>query len=123
LLSVQSNTRANSRSDLSPNNVLLGVQNEDPLTQIEKSERDSPLPRKLLEDRVIYTSHEMPLTYGAPVISDFGAPRLEEPEQKHHGDVMPGVYRAPEVIAGMRWDSEIDVWSVGLMVRSHPPRC
>lgn len=59
----------------------------------------------------------MPLTYGAPVISDFGAARLGEPEQKYSGDVMPGVYRAPEIILGMQWDSKIDVWSVGLMVR------
>jgi serine/threonine protein kinase len=120
---VQSNIRTDIRSDISPNNILLGMQDEDPLTEIETSEHDSPLPRKLLEDRVICTSHEMPLTYGAPVISDFGAARLGEPEQKHCGDVMPGVYRAPEVIAGMQWDSKIDVWSVGLMVRSHLPRC
>lgn len=29
---------------------------------------------------------------------------------------MPGVYRAPEVILGMEWDSKIDIWSVGVMV-------
>ncbi|KAI7349594.1 protein kinase [Hortaea werneckii] len=103
-------------TDLSPNNILLGVENEDALTHIEEVERNSPLSRKPLEDRVIYTSHDMPLTYGAPVISDFGAARLGEPEQKHSGDVMPGVYRAPEIILGMQWDSKIDVWSVGLMI-------
>ncbi|KAI5235388.1 hypothetical protein E4T42_09717 [Aureobasidium subglaciale] len=41
----------------------------------------------------------MPLTHGAPIISDFGAARLGVPGQKHSGDVMPGVYRAPEI-----WD-------------------
>lgn len=56
----------------------------------------------------------MPLTYGAPVICDFGAARMGD--GKHHGDVMPGVYRAPEIIMGMEWDSKIDIWSVGVMV-------
>ncbi|SPO04717.1 uncharacterized protein DNG_07402 [Cephalotrichum gorgonifer] len=58
----------------------------------------------------------MPITHGAPVISDFGAARLGEPGQKHSGDVMPGVYRTPEVILGMDWDSKIDIWSVGVMI-------
>lgn len=34
----------------------------------------------------------------------------------HTGDVMPDIYRAPEVILGMDWDSKIDIWCVGLMV-------
>ncbi|KAJ4424526.1 hypothetical protein N0V82_000850 [Gnomoniopsis sp. IMI 355080] len=58
----------------------------------------------------------MPITHGAPVITDFGAAILGDPGQKHPGDVMPGVYRAPEVILGMEWDSKIDIWSVGVMV-------
>lgn len=58
----------------------------------------------------------MPITYGEPIICDFGAARLGEPGQKHSGDVMPGVYRAPEIIVGTEWDSKIDIWSVGVMV-------
>jgi len=38
--------------------------------------------------------------------------------QKHR-DIMPGVYRAPEVVLGMGWDYEVDIWSVGLMVSGH----
>ena len=60
----------------------------------------------------------MPLTSGEPLISDFGAAHLGEPGQKHTGDVMPGVYRAPEIILGMEWDSKIDIWAVGVMVRT-----
>lgn len=60
----------------------------------------------------------MPITYGEPVICDFGAARLGEPGQKHSADVMPGVYRAPEIIVGMEWDSKINIWSVGVMVCS-----
>jgi serine/threonine protein kinase len=79
-------------------------------------ELKDPSPRKVLADRTIHRSYIMPITHGEPVITDFGAARLGEPEQKHSGDVMPGVYRAPEIIAGMEWDSKIDIWSVGVMV-------
>lgn len=56
----------------------------------------------------------MPVTNGPCVICDFGAARVGE---LHVGDVMPGVYRAPEIIMGMEWSSKIDMWSFGVMVR------
>lgn len=61
----------------------------------------------------------MPTTYKAPVITDFGAARLGLPGKKHSGDVMPAQFRAPEIIAGMEWDSKIDTWSIGVMVSFH----
>lgn len=36
------------------------------------------------------------------------------------GDIMPDVYRAPEVILGMEWSSKVDLWSVGVMVSFCP---
>ncbi|KAI4749956.1 protein kinase [Aureobasidium sp. EXF-12344] len=102
--------------DISPNNILLGVEDISLFSKIEQLERDHPSPRKLLSDRSIYLSHGMPITHGAPMISDFGAARLGVPGQKHSGDVMPGVYRAPEIILGMEWDSRIDIWSVAVMI-------
>ncbi|KAJ4328613.1 hypothetical protein N0V84_000972 [Fusarium piperis] len=77
---------------------------------------DNPSPRKVLEDRTIYLSYRMPITSDPLQISDFGAAVLGQPGQKHAGDVMPGVYRAPEIILGMEWDSKIDIWSVGVMI-------
>lgn len=29
---------------------------------------------------------------------------------------MPDIYRAPEVILGMKWHNKIDIWNVGVMV-------
>lgn len=55
----------------------------------------------------------MPITYAPPVICDFGSARIGD---KQTGDVMPGVYRAPEIVMGMEWDSKIDIWAVGVMV-------
>lgn len=101
--------------DLSPNNILLGA-DQAAVAKVETAEIANPGPRKVLEDRTIYLSYTMPLTKAPLMITDFGAARLGEPGQKHTGDVMPGVYRAPEIILGMDWDSKIDIWSVGVMV-------
>lgn len=101
--------------DLSPNNILVGADSS-VICKVEQAEFAEPSPRKVLTDRTIYLSYAMPTTYEPPVITDFGAARLGIPGQKHSGDVMPGVFRAPEVIAGMEWDCKIDIWSVGVMV-------
>lgn len=83
---------------------------------MERAELENPSPRKILADRTIHLSYTMPITSGALVICDFGAGRLGEPGQKYTGDVMSGVYRAPEIVVGMDWDSKIDIWSVGVIV-------
>ncbi len=81
-------------------------------SEIEKSELEPPSARKVFPDRTIYLRHRMPVTEGFPVACDFGSAKIGD---KHTGDVMPGVYRAPEVIMGMEWDCKIDIWSVGVM--------
>ncbi len=101
--------------DLSPNNILLGAPDPSVFAEIEKAELEHPSPRKILLDRSIYCSRTMPITSGLLKICDFGAARIGE---KHVGDVMPGVYRAPEIIMGMEWNSKIDIWSFGVMVRN-----
>ena len=91
------------------------------LANLEEKERVDPSPRKVLEDRVIHLSYTMPTSYKDPVITDFDAAYLGEPGQKYRDDVMPRVYRAPEVLAGLEWDSKIDIWALGVMVPSHLP--
>ncbi|RMI99797.1 hypothetical protein CDV36_015940 [Fusarium kuroshium] len=107
-------------TDLSPNNILVSFNpgEERAFDQIEDLELTTPTPRKVLADRCIYLSYELGITHGPAVITDFGAARLGNPEkdEKHTGDVMPGPYRAPEVIMGAEWDSKIDMWSLGVMV-------
>lgn len=87
------------------------------MAKVEEAEIEEPSPRKVLADRTIHLSYAMPTSYDPPVITDFGSARLGQPGQKHRGDVMPGIYRAPEIIAGLDWDSKIDMWSFGVMVR------
>jgi hypothetical protein len=86
------------------------------VAKVEQVELNEPSPRKVLANRTIHLSYTMPMTYGQAVITDSGAARLGEEGQKHTGDVMPGVFRAPEIIAGMEWDSNVDIWSVALLV-------
>ncbi|GAB0139051.1 hypothetical protein EsDP_00007267 [Epichloe bromicola] len=100
-------------TDISPNNILLGSPDLSIFESIEKSELEQPSARKLLPDRTIYLSQRLPITFGMPILCDFGAARIG---RTHLGDVMPAVYRAPEVILGMAWDSKIDIWSIGVMI-------
>ncbi|TKA28453.1 hypothetical protein B0A50_03920 [Salinomyces thailandicus] len=101
--------------DLSPHNILVGA-DDVTVSKVEEAELANPSPRKILADRTIHLSYAMPTSYRAPVITDFGSAHIGTPGQKFHGDVMPGVYRAPEIIAGLEWDSKIDIWSFGVMI-------
>ncbi|PKY08949.1 protein kinase [Aspergillus campestris IBT 28561] len=100
-------------TDISPNNILHAIDNDSLLSRIEDDETTRPVARKVLPDHTIYFSRPMPPCTGLPVLSDFGEARVGS--NKHRGDIMPGVYRAPEVILGMEWDSSVDVWSTGMM--------
>lgn len=105
--------RADGVADISPNNILMGVQDHTLFETIEHAELAHPSPRKVLPDRTIYLSSKLDPTAGPLTLCDFGAARIG---QKHIGDVMPDFYRAPEVILGSKWDHKIDIWSVGVMV-------
>ncbi|KAH9205027.1 CMGC/CLK protein kinase [Leptodontidium sp. 2 PMI_412] len=100
-------------TDISPNNVLQKIKDDSIISQIEKSELEQPIARKVLNDRTIYKSRSMPLSTCPPVLCDLGEARVGT--QKHRGDIMPGIYRAAEVILGMDWDSKVDIWAIGVM--------
>jgi serine/threonine-protein kinase SRPK3 len=100
--------------DISPNNVLQSIQDDSILSQIEQGKIERPIARKILSDRTIYNSRPMSFSTGPPVLCDLGETRVGN--QKHRGDIMPGIYRAPEVVLGMDWDTKVDIWAVGVMV-------
>ncbi|KAJ5570433.1 uncharacterized protein N7459_009863 [Penicillium hispanicum] len=101
-------------TDLQPNNILLGIKDDSILSQFEQAEFEAPVPRKVLEDRTIYLSRPLPISYGTPVLCDLGEARLGTDQQT--GDIMPDIYRAPEVILDMNWDSKVDIWNVGMVL-------
>ncbi|CEL00638.1 hypothetical protein ASPCAL00236 [Aspergillus calidoustus] len=100
-------------TDVQPNNLLVGINDESILLEIEEDEMSNPSPRKQLPGRTMYTTHGMPVTTGEPVLSDLGEARIAYSSQT--GLIMPNVYRAPEVMLGMEWNNKVDIWAVGQM--------
>ncbi|RAH70681.1 CMGC/CLK protein kinase [Aspergillus aculeatinus CBS 121060] len=100
-------------TDVSPNNILQKIDDSAILSAIEEDEMTQPIARKVLDDRTIYRSRSMPACEGLPVLSDLGEARFGH--ERYQGDIMPGIYRAPEVIMGMEWDCKVDIWSIGVM--------
>ncbi|PWY85762.1 CMGC/CLK protein kinase [Aspergillus sclerotioniger CBS 115572] len=98
---------------ISSNNLHFGIEDPSVLSQIEEDETKRPIARKVLPDRIIYFSRPMPVSTGLPVLSDLGEARIGGDKQR--GDSMPGIYRAPEVVLDMDWDSKVDIWSIGAM--------
>ncbi|KAK2746480.1 hypothetical protein FQN57_003106 [Myotisia sp. PD_48] len=96
--------------DLQPNNLLMGINDKSVLSKYETDELEHPAPRKLLADRAIYPSRPLPTTFGPPALCDLGEARLGDKE--HQDDIMPDVYKAPEVIVGMKWGYTVDIWIV-----------
>lgn len=105
---------------------LLPAPDEESLSRFEDKQIASPLPRKVLDDRIIYTSpFVFPPSDGLPLLCDFGEARRLPPEgsgQVLNEDIMPNPYRAPEVILKMNWDWSVDIWNVAMLV-SHPFSC
>ncbi|KAG8160821.1 hypothetical protein KVR01_009085 [Diaporthe batatas] len=96
------------------------------LTEFRDYLPENKLPKRLLQNTVQLlliamdylhknnVVHTVPLTNGQLVLSDLGSARFGQ--ETFTGDVMPDVYRAPEIILGMEWSSKVDLWSVGLMI-------
>lgn len=102
-------------TDVQPNNILLGLDNDDEfvLDELANSETTNPTPRKHLHNRTVYTSRCMPITIGELVLCDLGEARILQRNKKQDGLMMPNAYRAPEVLLDMEWDEKVDIWAVG----------
>lgn len=99
---------------MQPNNILLAIDDDSTLVKLEDEELDRPVARKTLSDRIIYLTRYMPITSGEPILSDMGEARIAHEKQK--GLIMPSIYRAPEVLLGMEWDSKVDIWGLAQTV-------
>ena len=103
-------------ADIQATNVLVDLEDDSILEDFEKEAVTNPSPGKLVGDRIIYPSRELPITkkFGNPILCDFGEARLGSLE--HDDDIQPTLYRAPEVVLDMKWSYSVDIWSVGCMV-------
>ncbi|OKL58503.1 hypothetical protein UA08_06197 [Talaromyces atroroseus] len=99
--------------DLQLRNLLLPAPNIEKLSRFEELEVQTPSPRKLLKDRTIYASVGYLPTKGLPLSSDFGEARFGDRENSE--DIMPTVYRAPEVVLKANWDHDVDIWGVAML--------
>lgn len=93
----------------------MGIHDYDAvLAKFEKENAKHPLPQKHLGDRTIYVSSRMPFTKEPPSISDLSEARFGDVE--HRDLIMPDVYRAPEVVLGMKWSYPVDIWGFAMIV-------
>lgn len=103
-------------TDIQEGNIMLAITDQTFFDEVVASEWASPSARKIDGDRVIYASTglEIPDDPGFPIISDFGDAQFGE--MPFIGEVMPDLYRAPEIILKVPWDEKIDIWALGLMI-------
>ncbi|KAG7082672.1 kinase-like protein [Colletotrichum scovillei] len=103
-------------TDIQDGNIMLSISDTTILDDLVNEEWRLPSARKVMSDRTTYASTglEIPDDPGDPVISDFGDAQYGEGD--FDGEVMPDLYRAPEIILGIPWDEKIDIWALGLMV-------
>ncbi|KAL2867357.1 putative protein kinase [Aspergillus lucknowensis] len=97
-------------TDLQLKNFLLPGPEPGYLSRFEEAEVTSPSPRKVLKDRTIYRSLGFLPQGGLPILADFGEARFGDKE--HIDDIMPNVYRAPEVILRSGWSYKMDIWNI-----------
>lgn len=108
-------------TDIHEQNIMISVPDQKFFDELVAAEFASPSPRKVDGDRMIYLSRDLdiPDDIGEPIISDFGDSRFGE--GPFVGEVMPDLYRAPEIVLGVPWDQKVDIWALGLMVRELSP--
>lgn len=91
----------------------MGIDDKSVFVEYENNEFEHPVPRKILEDRTVYMTRPLPLTFGPPVLCDLSEARFGAGEHTEY--IMPDVYRAPEVILGMNWGFKVDIWNVAMV--------
>ncbi|KAG5287886.1 protein kinase [Histoplasma capsulatum G186AR] len=104
-------------TDISPQNVLMQLEDDSSLKDIEDQEALDPSIPVITTDGVapVYRSRSTKLELsGLPVLTDFGQMRLAEGHINQDW-WMPDLYRAPEVLLGLPWEYPVDVWSIGVM--------
>ncbi|KAI7313744.1 hypothetical protein KC315_g11571 [Hortaea werneckii] len=107
--------------DINPSNIMLTIDDESLLPAFEQEEASNSSPRKVIDDtRTVYGSRKLGLPkdalWGQPVLCDFGEARTGP--GPHKGLIQPELYRAPEVLFEMGWDSSADIWNVAVMWKS-----
>lgn len=104
--------------DIKADNILIEIEDQDILEAFVDAEMTSPSPRKVVDGKPIYATHQfgLPKEYGRAVLGDFGSAVRGDKPQIH--DAQPDIYRCPEVMLKTEWSYPADIWNVGAMVRT-----
>lgn len=100
---------------------MQSIDNES-FRRIEQEEMNHPSLPVDDDGHLVYPSRgdpaslsELSALSGEPVLTDFGSSRSAENTNEDWW--MPDTHRAPEVLLGLPGDAQVDVWSIGVMVR------
>ncbi|TCD61176.1 hypothetical protein EIP91_008820 [Steccherinum ochraceum] len=104
-------------ADIQGHNMMLDCSDENVFRAWADTEKTDPTLRKITSNGdVIYQSRSIALppgfkAWGYLLLSDFGEARVGP---QHEGVIQPDLYRAPEVMFGLKWDSKADIWNLAL---------
>ncbi|KAK2809539.1 hypothetical protein FQN50_003807 [Emmonsiellopsis sp. PD_5] len=102
-------------TDISPQNVLMQLDDDTSLKDVEDQESQEPSVPVIMGDTAFYKSRPTMLELsGHPILTDFGQMRLVE-GRTNQDWWMSDLYRAPEVVLQLPWGFAVDIWSIGVM--------
>ena len=110
-------------TDLKPDNILVGIENQAVIDELVNDEAEEPTPRKLKDGRAFYLSRnfgDFQGPPGRPKIADFGLAVRGDVPQPHNHPIQPNLFQAPEVILRAGWTYSVDIWNLGVMVSVVP---
>lgn len=93
---------------------MFSVEDEEELKAIEEDEISEPSARKVYDGEATFLTRQVYTEIGNPKLIDLGEARFGE--DTYTEEVMPDLYRAPEILLGLPWDEKIDIWALGLTV-------
>lgn len=86
---------------------MFSTEDEAELKAIEEDEISEPSARKVYKGEITFLTRQVYTEIGTPKLIDLGEARFG---QNTYGEqVMPDLYRAPEVLLGLPWDAKIDI--------------
>jgi serine/threonine protein kinase len=107
------------RTDLKPDNILLGIEHRSAIDELVQQESEEPSPYKWDGSRAIYPSRnfgDLKHPPGRPKLADFGLAVSGDVSSPHTHPIQPNLFQAPEVILEAGWSYSADIWNLGVMV-------
>ncbi|KAL2065132.1 hypothetical protein VTL71DRAFT_4273 [Oculimacula yallundae] len=103
-------------TDIKCDNILIDIEDTSIFETFTEAELKHPSPRKVVDDKVIYTSRsfDRPREFGKLILGDFGSTVSGVEVQTHAAQ--PVIYRAPEMMLKAGWRYPVDIWNVGALV-------